>query len=199
MTLDPTILSPAWDKAPLESRFKEAMFRRYEPLMTIAVQRAPEETEFACPPQLSPNTFIARFRDAFLSLKRFEWNRSPTGTTIPMDKLRSLDGKFILHLNPLTNSVWFRAKQAGPREVHKIKAAWRAGAPSSTHGTQPQAPWVDPTADEVEAIALLLHTRRLVGPFQLATQLPSKTILSLQARYDIVLRWEEGQGTTTIT
>lgn len=182
----------------LESRFKESMFRRFEPLITIAVAAFPEETKFTVPDSMAPTTFVARFRDAFLSLKRFRWDEK--GTTIDMKKLVDMNGKYLLSLDRDDQNkwiVWFRQKAL--RGQARKMANFDSQA-TFTQTAQPNPPWTAPISDdELVALCRLLSSRRITGPFFILSPVNEALTSLLQEQYDVALRWDEEKKLTVVT
>jgi hypothetical protein len=85
----------------------EQQFRRWEPVLKEVVERFPLSTTFKAI-DMTPATAVGRFRDAVLSLRRFNWS-----TNVDTEKLRRIyqlmrvkqtDGGFIVlpKYNPFT-------------------------------------------------------------------------------------------------
>jgi hypothetical protein len=202
MQSETSLASPA--TLHLESRIREPMFRRFEPLLAEAVRNFPADTEFTRPKDIAISTFAARFRDSIISLSRFKWhihgklgpNPDGSGTLIDLKKLQTMEGPpKVYMIQPSVNgeSLWFRQKTT----------AGRMPALNFNHRTAADnvlpTPWQDTTVEELTALCTLLHSRRLQGPFLLHCQLSDSTIMSLQSRYDIALVWDEKQGCMVVT
>lgn len=176
----------------LPPQLSEGTFRVYEPHIDRAVRAWPTETSWSpsamtdlAGRRLSPHTFVARFRDAVVSLKRFGWD-----TYIDTAKLRSMSGAHVLAYDA-DGTVWFRARGRRGRPLEQV-----APAPS---GASPAPPWAHPSDDELRALCLLLSCGRLVGPFTLSTQVPAETIKALEAEFNVALVWDDAVGVTVVS
>lgn len=183
------------------SHLSEGMFRLYEPHLNRAVTRftdtpgSPQETEFGREVmrdkegrQLSGNTWVARFRDAIVSLKRFQWR-----TDVDVEKLWRITGEYVLSLDPTTGSVWFRHKQRKGRPADYIEEARNRGLVRSqkVHKT-----W---TVTEVDAVCALLHMKWVDGPFVLEGKVGVDVVLQQETSRDVAFTYDEDKNQTIIT
>lgn len=201
--LTPIAPSFTGDTIAVESRHREGMFRRFEPLITIAVNNFPTDTEFTRPPRMAVTTFAARFRDSVQSLSRYKWhvygklgpNPDGTGTTINLQKLQALETPsriWQISVDPSGQSIWFRQK------VHHGKMPKLSFAVRTESSASP-TPLVDMGREEVEALCLLLNNHRLLGPFLLHNRLPEDFVSSLTSKYDIGIVWDDEKQLTVIS
>lgn len=180
------------------SNLTEALFRQYEPLIVRAVNDFPLETFFTIPPDRSPATFIARFRDAILSVKNFKWP-----TIIDMDKLwrMSAEKAFALRLEADDKGI--------PRVCFGPRAS-RGGSPNmllseakTYTATNPArigaVPLRDITEEELRALVTLLNGRHLHGSWSTTTTFPLDLISTLTASYDVAIVRDDNTGLTIIT
>lgn len=178
----------------------EKTFRFYEPYLTLGVRNFPEETSWdvgtlrAQDPsiKIGPNTFVGRFRDAIVSLRRFSWD-----TTVDVPKLISIAGLFVISLQPGTSVVWFKNRASRGRPLTLI-------AESRTHplmqGVAPSPVlWKDITNEELEALTLLISNGRLHGPFLTSREIDSAYVINLTSSYNIAITWDAERGVTVIT
>lgn len=173
----------------LESRLTEDMFRRYEPLLARAVTAFPAETSFTVPPDISPTTFVARFRDARFSFLKFGW----PSTTVDRNKLISIQGKYTISLDPSSGLVWFRAKQRKGRPTEFITEA----TVSALSAASPVR-WQDHTAEELRALCLLLSNKKLNGPIIISGQVDPKLTESLPLEFDVSLVYQSDTNETVV-
>lgn len=173
-----------------EPRKSERLFRRYESLIAEGVSRFPAESKFPVPEDLSPAYFLARFRDAILSLSENHWE-----TYVDKEKLVKIRKVFVLSLSPDGKAVWFRQRQ-------------RQGRPTTPFGVHEQPVdrlgfettiWRDVTNPELEALCLLIHTQRLAGPYTLQQEVDQDYIDQLQTRYNVALIYDSAKNETLIT
>lgn len=180
----------------------EHTFRFYEPYLTLGVRNFPDETSWdiaalrASDPtiRIGPTTFVARLRDAYVSLLRFHWEP----TTVDLIKLADMRGKFSFTLQTGTSIVWFKNKGIKGRPSHLMAEAHveRANTPSVPSAVL----WKDATNEEVLAACLLLSNRRIAGPILIDRNLDSlNEIGALTSTLDIAMRWDEEHKQTVIT
>ncbi len=202
----PSSLVPSSDNTPeqgqvrtsnLPPQLSEATFRFYEPFINSAVKRWPEETQWHHDVMkneegktVSPHTFIARFRDALVSLKRFGWT-----TYIDTNKLWSIAGKHCCAYGE-DGSVWFKERGRRGRPLDMVDEARKHNHPAAAPVVQS---WRTPSDDEVRALALLIDGGRLVGPFLLHTQLNDETITALENEFNVAFVWDDLQKVTIVT
>ena len=155
----------------------ERCFRIYEPHIRKAVTAWPQETQFPSSVmydllgnKYSPHTFAARMRDALSSLHHYNWE-----TDIDLDKLRAMDGEYSVVYSD-DGSVWWKAKGkqgrppgSGPeaRDRARARVAGKVTEVVTTEGDMVSRTWTNVKRNEVQALAVLLHYGRLVGPFAL--------------------------------
>ncbi len=185
---------PTFDNTPplpgqfLESRLTEEMFRRYEPLIAKAVDAFPNETSFKVPPDVSPQTFLARFRDARLSYLRFGWKSE----AINREKLIEIQGKHTLSLDSATGCVWFRQKQRRGRPIEFAVEA-------TSHGTgNKPITWDTYTREDLVAVCHLINAKRLSGPIVLRGKLDTELEADLMSQYDVALSYDPDSSTTIL-
>lgn len=180
----------------LPSHLSEATFRLYEPHIKRAVERWPQETEFGRECMLSrdgnplsSNTFVARLRDAFVSLREFQWE-----TTVDVAKLESMIGTFRIALDPVTGHVWWRSKiKQGAVKGLAGRAIIRVGQDNRQMWP---AGW---TKDEVVALCRLIHFGRLEGPFVLEGKVTVDVVLEMEQGFNVSLVLDEEGNKTIIT
>lgn len=175
----------------LPSHLSEAMFRRYETFIKQAVDNAPSDTSFSIPEGLAPTTFLARLRDTTLSVKKFGWT-----TTIDMDKLWTHSGKMVWSYDIATKLVWFRERQSRGRPNQLTS---EANIHAKVLAQTADVRWADYTQDELRALCLLLHTKKLTGPFILKGLISQNLIDDLQLSLDISLVHDNTNAETIIT
>lgn len=185
----------------LPHQLTEASFRLYEPFITLGVRNFPNETSWDVSDlrrtdesiKIGPNTFVARFRDAIISLRRFNWKP----TTVDLEKLIRIAGTYSIALQPGTSVVWFKNRghrgkpSALVAEARKHLAA-QAASPSPVL-------WQDATLAEIEALCLLINNERLQGPFLVSNHLTDAEVAHFASRYNVALTWHEEQKRMVIT
>lgn len=180
----------------IPSYLSESTFRTYEPYIARAVAAWPEETSFTTfvtpdGKKLSANTFVARFRDAITSLRRFGWET----TAVDLTKLASIMGDFCLTLDP-QGVVWFRhkTKQGRPPEFRSETVAMypEKGAKAV------REVWQKWTLAEVNALCQLLDTGRLVGPFVVEGQVDAGEITRLEGLHNVSFTYDPTKNQTII-
>lgn len=184
----------------LPHHLSESSFRIYEPFLTLGVRNFPDETSWdvGLLRQLNPDikigpaTFVARFRDAVVSLRRFHWQ-----TTVDVAKLISIAGKFSITIQPGTSILWFKHKghQGRPMEL-KVDANVRAADGSASASF---VPWKDATLEEIEALCLLITHNRLVGPYIVEQQFRQAEMDHFATRWNVALTWDAERKVTVIT
>jgi len=169
----------------IPSHLSEATFRTYEPHIALAVKQWPDETSFhesvfvaANGQKLSPNTFVARFRDAFTSLRRFHW---PT-TVIDLDKLAAMAGKFAVTLDS-KGVVWVRNKTKQGRPPEFVAEGARLHPELGAKAVREV--WHGWTPEEVEALCLLIDKQRFTGTFVLDGVVDEMLVNTLESKYNI--------------
>lgn len=189
----------------------EGLFRYFEPHLAEAVKNWPLDTEFdltriPAEDRYATATFVARFRDSILSLRRYKWQTS----LIDMEKFAALlaaaDGPLKMPKYFITstdeNHVWFRNRDnlgVGDRRVHH--SIGRANLP--TLASSPLASSAvlhkDITEEELLAFVVLLAGKRISGPIRVATQVAEETAQSLMAQWDVAFTWDEREKVMVIT
>jgi len=183
-------------RGSIPSHLSEKIFREYEPFIMRAVNAFPTETSFTVPSDRSPATFLARFRDAILSVKNFKWQ-----TTIDMDKLwrLSAERKFALRHGVINGSpvVWFgnRIRQGVPNGLLSEAREYTASNPARIGAV----PLRDITEEELRALVVLLNGRHLAGSWSTPTAFPFELISQLTLSYDVAISRDEITGLTVIT
>lgn len=181
----------------------EDSFRRFEPFLTLAVNRWPEETSWdvaslrATDPSvnISPMTFVARFRDAIVSLRRFNWE-----STVDLAKLNNIAGTYCLALQAGTSVVWFKHRAPRGRTPDWKHLADKVSevTPSYGEGAARVVPFKDATPEELRALCLLISNGKLAGPFHLQTRLDAVITASLTATYNVAIEWDDRAQHTII-
>lgn len=195
----------------MPSHLSEEWFRFFEPHIATAVKNWPDDTRFdfdslpnEASKRYSPSTLVGRFRDAIVSLKRFGWE-----TAIDLDKLWGMSGKYVIWLEPGTRNVWLRGKRRAGKPTGLVKEARVRGnlgdeSPSDLGRVDPLEgviPWKDATAEEIEAVAMLLGHQRIAGPILIVGKLEEVcpvTMKKAESMYDVSFTWDEKRGVTVI-
>lgn len=185
----------------LPHHLSESTFRFYEPYLTLAVKNFPDETSWdvgelrrADPEiKIGPNTFVARFRDAIVSLRRFNWP-----TTVNVAKLVSIAGQYTITLQAGTSIVWFKHRGHKGRPTNFITEG-RAHPTGGQAAPSSVVPWRDATLAEIEALCLLINHGRLEGPFIVHLELSPEQVAYLTSRWNVAMMWDETQQATIVT
>ena len=175
----------------LESRLSEDMFRRYEPLLAKAIAAFPDETSFTVPPNISPTTFLARFRDARLSFLRFDW---PSDLITPdlRQKLIDIQRSHTISYDNATGLVWFRQKHPRGRPPELVVDA--TTHPSASASPSPiNRNWSSWTPEELRAICVLLNSAKAVGPIIIDGIVPQTLCDELSSLFDVSLVPQDGK------
>lgn len=180
----------------LPNDLSEANFRRYEAFLTQAVQSFPGETQFTIPPGTAPTTFVARFRSATLSLRRFSWP-----TTVDTAKLVAIAGQYSIAFDSTTipPTVWFRLKHRAGRPSHLINDARVLAPQVESSIALSKTVWQNVSPDELHALCLLLHGVRLYGPVVVDGLVNDAVILSLEGQFNVALVCDKVKNQTIIT
>ena len=149
----------------LPHNLSEENFRRFESYLRLAVQVWPKESCFAIDSTLAPTTFVARFRDSLVSLRRYGW-----ATNVDTQKLSAIAGQFTIQWEAGSRNVWFRQKHrpgapakglAGPESLGKHSQRTAGEGSSSNSVVLPR----DITAEAIVALCVLVNQGYLQGPF----------------------------------
>lgn len=184
----------------IPSHLTEVLFRYFEGNIKLAVDNWPRETAFdltlvPVAERYAPTTFVARMRDAIVSLKRFAWP-----TTINVEKLWSMSGKYVIAYGPEVNTIWFRVKGKHGRPTHMIGEA-RQRASVLAAGVDPidvlesVVPLKDITSSELAALILLVGNKRIPSPILLEGNYATSSDLE----FDVALTWDEKRNVTILT
>lgn len=173
----------------LPSRLTEASFRRYEDIIATAVDNYPQETSFSIPEGIAPNTFIARIRDAVLSVKKFAWT-----TKIDMKKLWELSNITVWSLDAANKCVWFREKQTRgrPNELTSLAKTHNAAEISASHWSS----WINA---EVSAACVLISGGKLAGPIVLEGEIDPTLTDALTQIHDVGFYYDSEKNETILT
>lgn len=182
----------------IPSHLSEATFRIYEPHIKRAVERWPEETQY--PPEafvdlsgsrLSPHTWVARFRDAVVSVKRFKWD-----TNIDTHKLWSISGQHSLSVSG-DGTVWFKHRGKAGRPATYPEEARALGY--TIDADVVRIPWQGWSPEEVRALCTLIDKGRLTGPFLLVGSVDPALVIELEDSMNVSLLFDEKGGKTVVT
>lgn len=186
----------------IPSHLTETLFRYFEGNIKLAVDNWPRETAFDLSlvpkaERYAPTTFVARMRDAIVSLKRFAWE-----TSINVEKLWSMSGKYVIAYGPEVDTVWFREKGRHGRPTHLIGEARQREY--KTFGLSPMSaedvlesvvPLKDITFEELQAFSLLVANKRVPTPILMEGNISQGVLTNL----DIALTWDEKRNVTILT
>jgi hypothetical protein len=148
-------------------QLSEPTFRFYEPYIREGVARFPTDIAWdisllAVEDRRAPSTFVARFRDAITSLRKFGWQ-----TDIDTKKLLEISGKYCIWWEAGTSKVWFKVRShTGKPAHHNLSSIIPADGARDISLASP-VPWRDATEEELRALAVLLNSGRLVGPYEI--------------------------------
>lgn len=192
MTLHPQIKpSPS---GALPHRFREAQFRRYEPIIKLIVDHYPTVQQFK--PNLSPETFSCRLRDAMRSFLDLKW---------PSDKInhhrfRELYPHIVVAQRIVGDDTLILAggrveikkpPLSPPFVVEQLQHS-RADLENSPNGQQGLTiASSDASPDVIRALALLHHSRILTEPTIIKTILDPEEINGLKGMFDIAIEVEK--------
>jgi hypothetical protein len=174
----------------LPHQLSEDSFRRYEPLIKRAVDRFPEETEFEKPSGIAPTTFLARFRDALVSLKKYNWE-----TDVNCTKLWEVAGQYCLSVDPSGRSVWFRVRHRAGRPTDMINEARRL---NPTIDASLQTVWKGADEDDLLLLCQLIHRNRIKGPIILDKRFDKPDCENLEEQYNVAIVDDEIAGRTIV-
>lgn len=175
------IVQPGANRPSYQSRnwrLTEEAFRRYELYIDAAVtgfEATPKrESQFACPDGISPNTFVARVRDALQALILYGYN--PTLQA----RLKAVRSEITVSLDPDGKSIWFRERQKAGRRVKLMPEHIRQHAIAAEPPIEKSL-----TPDELSAICQMHHSKLKTAPTFIRGQLPADVITDLETRYDV--------------
>ncbi len=174
----------------------EAMFRKFETAIQVAVSEWPKEQVYTKADMWSilatksPNTFAARYRDALLSLRRFKW-----ATGIDMTKLMNMSGEYAIS-HDSDGNVYFRTKLARGRPSSGVTEARTEGV--QIDASVNRTPWTSTTQEEIHALCTLLHTERLVGPFVIVGSMDSDMMEGLEGQFNVSFHFDTKNQQTII-
>lgn len=174
---------------------REAIFRTYEPHLTLAVDNWPQETPFTIPPNVAPTTFVANFRNAILSIKLFDWEP----TTVNKLKLwEMVQEKAFFIDREGERTCWFRQRQPkrGSMPLLLDKARLVTGKPDPVPSL---VPWRDPTVAEIMALCLLINNNRVSGPVLFVGQLENQIVQDMETLYNVSFIYDEVRRVTVLT
>lgn len=185
-------MNPNTSSSAIAPHLREAVFRAYEPLIEQAVRLWPQESAFDVPTKVASSTFLANFRNAIISLKRYRWS-----TTIDFAKFSAIETPraFVINYDE-TGKLWFRA----PR---KSTATQVFTTPAQTTVEVENAigvvPWRDWTEAELEALVLLIDKQRVNGPIQLAGKVSDTLVEHYQNLFNVALVYDAARDVTIVT
>ena len=171
----------------LPYRFRESVFREYEPAIRLIVERFPSCVEFD-PQGRAQETFACRLRDSLTSLKQNRWP-----TIIDMDKFDSI-----------CNLICVRQVANG----HILVGGWNETKPKpTTSGITPVVALPPPVSSsdgsvlvhslEEKKLLALLASRRLLATPLVVGGLSLAEATKLEQDYDIALT-QNNDGTHTL-
>jgi hypothetical protein len=171
----------------LEHRLSEHTFRRYEPLLEVAVKEFPAETQFFVPADLAPTTFLCRFRDSRVSLIRYNWP-----STVDREKLLAIMSQHVISLSPDHKSLSFRQK--GPQGRPPLLGT----SPTVSQSTVLHN-WGNASKEEVYAGCLLIAHKRIEGPIVFTGKMEDGFIAATESALDVSLVYNPTTKETIIT
>jgi hypothetical protein len=176
----------------LPSHLSEATFRRYESFIATAVANAPTDTSFTIPDGVAPTTFVARLRDATFSLKKFNW--SPT--SVDLTKLWTLTGKMVWSYDSATKLIWYRERQPRGRPSELTS---EANSHIKALTSAASIRWESWTEAELRALCMLLHTKKLIGPYILKGEVNQFLLTDLESSHDVSFVIDTQSNETILT
>lgn len=170
----------------------EANFRRFESILAQIARTWPAGTQWephfvmadgrVC--QVEPTTFAARLRDAIASYRQYAW----PSRDIDPEKFALADKDGVVTHDD--NLVYFRKR--GTKGTTAV--AGETAAPTDDRL------WpATTTIQEIEALCVLLHHNRLVGPYVIACPVHEHTRAELTKRFNVSILWDEGERKTVVT
>lgn len=175
-------------------RLTESFYKSYEPILETAINNWPKETTFKVPDSVSPNTFIARVRDARLALRTYKYN--PTLAA----RYDAVGYDLAFCYDPPTDSVICRKTRAHSRSRSIPDANSAKIVDHGQFGNAiTQASVTDiPSETELRAIVLMISTQRMSGGQQFRGKVAETLRLELETNNDVVFVWDEATGITTL-
>lgn len=176
-------------------RLTEECFRAYEPVLTTVLSNWPKETIIDVPDTTSPNTFIARLRDARLANNLYRYNSDLA------DKYASIGRDLAFCYDAPSDKIIARKSRS-----HNLKSRARTDANLST-GTQigtlgekiSEVSLADmPSEAEMRAIVLMITTKRLTGPMQFRGVMNEGLRIELEKDHDVVFNFDPQTQITTL-
>jgi hypothetical protein len=168
------------------------MFRRFEPLIAEGVKNYPAPTTFAPQDGMGPTTFVARFRDAMTSFRRFGWSTN----LIDVEKFNSLGAAIVIRHDLVNGTAVFDVRHAAGKAPAGLTVP-NSFVPDAKKAT-PNGVQTDLTHDELTAFCLLLSKHRISGPVLVKGEISSDQISSLTNRFDVGINFDPLSNTTVI-
>lgn len=173
------------------SRLSESAFTRYRSYIETAVNAWPAETQFVVPSGLSPNTFVARLRDALNALKQFRYD--PT-LAAKLDIVREAD--MVVSLSPDGSTVWFRARGKLGRPRAAVPTPVRHENPLLSAHESTARPL--PSPSEIDADIRAARAAGQTLPLIYFGQLTAVDQAALEAVFDLGITFDPSSNLTTI-
>lgn len=191
----------------IPSQLTESAYLVFEPHLLRALRAWPTETEFPTAIQygqhnvkVSGSTFAARFRDAIVSVQRFQWEtHDESGNPNPfiLEKLRSIAGTYAVGFDPAgSGSVWFRARGRKGRPSALVTENREAGYLGQA--TPDRTAWKNTTYDEQKAVCVLIHHGRMEGPVVVEGEIPVEAITEFEGSYNVAITFDSTNNKTVI-
>lgn len=181
-------------------QLSEAVFRFYEPYIREGVDRFPQEVAWDIslltpPNKKAPTTFVARFRDAITSLRKFSWP-----TDINVAKLLQISGHYCIWWEPGTEKVWFKNRAHSGKPAHNNLKSIIPVDPIAAALQESVVPWRDATEGEIKALCVLLNSGKLTGPYEVHQIVDKDLIEVLRTLHDnISIQVDETRKVTIFT
>lgn len=166
-------------------RLTEEAYRRYEQHIREGIRNWPNETKFAVPSGMSPNTFEHRFRDALQALREFKYDADVALA------LAALPGNPAVSMDPDGKHVWFRERSKRGRPISLSPSSHeRPGTilRPTIYGT--------PTLAALRAFQTLISEGHLVAPLSFRGVIDEAVQSAIVADYDTAFVYDAATDIT---
>jgi hypothetical protein len=175
------------------SHLSEPIFRRYEPLIAEGIKNYPTPTQFRPGPDVAITTFVARFRDAITSFRRFKWST----ILIDTEKFHANDAGFVVRHDNVNDCAIFDKRQAAGRGPTGVKVPDDC-AKMDSPAVQTTGILHDLSPEELTAFCLLLSNQRLEGPIIIGQKFDQELINSLLMNYNVGIQFDVPSNSTIL-
>lgn len=157
----------------IPSRLREAVFRRYEEHIKLALELWPTPIKIAVGKDLNVDTVAHAVRSAILSYRKFSWLSQILASEFHTHELSVSISE--------DNTILLGPKGSATKKIEKQKIEVQSGK-------------IETTKQELYAICMLLDANIIVGPVRVQLLQPS-CIQEIEDRYDVAVK-NDSEGST---